>query len=122
MLLLAALAASAALSLPAVASADDGEVRKAGSCTGSSSMDVRIRTDDGKLHVELEIEGRRRGVAWSVILLRERRIVFRGVVRARKNSREVRLRRTFDDWFGRDSIVIRASGPRAETCRVSASI
>jgi hypothetical protein len=85
-------------------------------------MSVRIRADDGMLHVELEIEGRRRGATWSVILLRERRIAFRGDIRARKSSREVKLRRTLDDWFGRDSIVIRASGPRAETCRVSASI
>jgi hypothetical protein len=122
MLLLAALAASAALSLPAVASADDGEVRKAGSCTGSSRIDVRARADDGEIRVELEIEGRRRGASWSVILLRERRIAFRGVIRARESSREVRLRRTFADWFGRDSIVIRASGPLAETCRVSVSI
>jgi hypothetical protein len=122
MLLLAALAGSAALSLPAVASADDGEVRKAGSCTGSSRMDVRARADDGEIRVELEIEGRRRGASWSVILLRERRITFRGVIRARESSREARLRRTFADWFGRDSIVIRASGPLAETCRVSVSI
>ena len=123
MLLLAAVAACAALSLPSVASADDGrEVRKAGSCTASSKMSVRLRADDGKIRVELEIEGRQRGAAWNVILLRERRIAFRGVIRAREGSREVRLRRTFDDWFGRDSIVIRASGPRAETCRVSAAI
>jgi hypothetical protein len=123
MLLLAAVAACAALSLPSVASADDGgEVRKAGSCTASSTMSVRIRADDGKIRVELEIEGRRRGAAWNMIPLRERRIVFRGVVRARNGGSEARLRRTFDDWFGRDSIVIRASGPRAETCRVSAAI
>ena len=75
-----------------------------------------------QIRVELEIEGRQRGAAWNVILLRERRIAFRGVIRAREGSREVRLRRTLDDWFGRDSIVIRASGPRAETCRVSAAI
>jgi 2-methylaconitate cis-trans-isomerase PrpF len=123
MLLLAAVAACAALSLPSVASADDGgEVRKAGSCTASSTMNVRLRADDGKIRVELEIEGRQRGAAWTVILLRERRIAFRGVIHAREGSREARLRRTFDDWFGRDSIVIRASGPRAETCRVSAAI
>lgn len=123
MLLLAAVAACTALSLPSVASADDGkEVRKAGSCTASSKMNVRLRADDGRIRVELEIEGQQRGAAWNVILLRERRIVFRGVVRAREGSREVKLRRTFDDWFGRDSIVIRASGPRAETCRFTAAI
>jgi len=123
MLLLGAVATCAALSLPSVASADDGgDVRKAGSCTASSKMNVRLRADDGKIRVELEIEGRQHGAAWNVILLRERRIAFRGVIRARKGNREARLRRTLDDWFGRDSIVIRASGPRAEICRVSAAI
>jgi hypothetical protein len=122
LLVLTVAAACPALSLPAVASADDGEVRKAGSCTGSSEIDIRLRADDGKIRLELEIEARRPGAAWNVILLRERRIAFRGVVRARDGSRQARLRRTFEDWFGRDSFVIRASGPRAETCRVSAAI
>ncbi len=122
-LLLAAVAACAALSLPAVATADDGrDVRKTGSCTASSKMSVRLRADGKKIRVELEIEARQRGAAWNVILLRERRIAFRGVIRAPERSREARLRRTLDDWFGRDSIVIRASGPQAETCRVSAAV
>jgi hypothetical protein len=121
-LLLVAMAACAALSLPSVATADDGEVRKAGSCTASSKMSVRLRADGEEIRVELEIESRQRGAAWNVILLRERRIAFRGVIRARVGSREARLRRTLDDWFGRDLIVIRASSPRAETCRVSAAI
>ena len=123
MLLRVAVAACAALSLPAVATADDGrDVRRAGTCTASSKLSVRLRADGKTIRVELEIETRQRGTAWSVILLRERRIAFRGVIRAREGSREVRLRRTLDDWFGRDSIVIRASGPRAETCRVSAAV
>ena len=122
-LLLAAVAACAALSLPSVASPDDGrDVRKAGTCTAGSRMSVRLRADGERIRVELEIEGRQRGANWNVILLRERRIAFRGVIRAREGSREVRLRRTLDDWFGRDSIVIRASGPLAETCRVSAAV
>jgi hypothetical protein len=120
MLMLAAVAAGLALSVPTVAFAADREVRKAGSCTGSSRMEIRLRADDGKIRLELEIEARRAGAAWSVILLRERRIAFRGVVRAR--GREAKVRRTFEDWFGRDSFVIRASGPRSETCRVSAAI
>ena len=120
---LGALATCAVLSAPAVASAGDGrETRKTVSCTASSRIEIRLRADDGKIRLELEIEARRTGVAWSVILLRERRIAFRGVVRARSGSREAKLRRTFADWFGRDSFVIRASGPIAETCRVSAAI
>lgn len=122
-IVLGAVAMCVALWLPAVATADDGdEVRKAGTCTGSSEIDIRLKDDGGKVRLELEIESRRAGAAWSVILLRERRIAFRGVVRAREGSRTARLRRTFDDWFGRDAFVVRASGPRAETCRVSAAI
>lgn len=121
LLLLAALVACAALVLPAVASADDGgEVRKAGTCTASSRMTIRLRHDDDRIRVELEIRTRRKGSAWNVILLHERRIAFRGVIRSRGDT--VRLRRSIADWFGRDSIVVRASGLRLESCRVSAAV
>ena len=123
MLLLAVVAACAALSLPAVATADDdNEVRKAGMCTASSRIDIRLRAEDDEIRIDLEIRTQQRRSAWSVILLRERRTVFRGVIRSRDGSRTVKLRRTIDNWFGRDSIVVRASGPRLETCRVSATV
>ena len=122
MLLLAAVAACAALSLPAVATADDDtEVRKTGTCTASSRITIRVRADDDEIRIDLEIRARQRNTAWNVILLRERRTVFRGVIRSR-DSRTVKLRRTIDNWYGRDSIVVRASGPRLETCRVSATV
>jgi hypothetical protein len=121
LLLLAALAACAPLVLPAVATADDdGEVRKVGTCTASSRMTIRLRPDDDAIRVELEIRTRREGSAWNVILLHERRTAFRGVIRSRGDT--VRLRRTIANWFGRDSFVVRASGPRLETCRVSAAV
>ncbi len=122
MLLLAAVAACAALSLPAVATADDEkEVRKAGTCTASSRIAIRVRADGDEIRIDLEIRAQRRNTAWRVILLRERRTVFNGVIRSR-DSRTAKLRREIDDWFGRDSIVVRASGPRLETCRVSATV
>jgi hypothetical protein len=121
LLLLAALAACAALVLPAVATADDDEeVRKAGTCTASSTMTIRLWPDEDEIRVELQIRSRRKGSAWNVILLHERRTAFRGVIRSRGDT--VRLRRTIANWFGRDSIVVRASGPRLETCRVSAAV
>jgi hypothetical protein len=123
MVLLAVVAACAALSLPAVAAADDDkEVRKAGTCTASSRINIRVRADGDEIRIELEIRTQRRNSAWSVILLRERRTVFRGVIRSRDDSRTARLRREIDDWYGRDAIVVRASGPRRETCRVSATV
>jgi hypothetical protein len=122
MLLLAAVAACAALSLPAVATADDDrDVRKAGTCTASSRINIRLRADGDEIRIDLEIRTQRRNTAWSVILLRERRTVFKGVIRS-GDSRTAKLRREIDDWYGRDSIVVRASGPRLETCRVSATV
>jgi hypothetical protein len=115
-------AACAALSLPAVAAADDREVRKTGACTASSEIDIRLRAEKGVIRIELEIEAERPATAWSVIVLHERRVAFRGVIRARGGSRSARLRRTFADLFGRDSVVVRASGPRLESCRVSAAV
>jgi hypothetical protein len=125
MFLLTGVAICAALSLPAHAAADDDrrEVRKAGTCTASSRVNIRLRAEDGEIRVEVEIETRRATAAWKVILLHDRRIVYRGSVYAGSGGgRSLRLRRTLADWFGLDTIVVRASGPRLETCRVSATV
>ena len=122
---LTGVAICAALSLPAVATADDDrrEVRKTGTCTASSTVSIRLRAEDGEIRVEVEIETRRPTSSWNVILLHERKIVFRGPIRAQSGgNRSVRLRRTIADWFGPDTIVVRASGPRVETCRVTATV
>ena len=110
----------AALALPVAAAADD-DVRRTGSCTRSSEIELELRADDGAIRVELEIETGRRRARWRVILLHERRTVFRGFVRTRSNG-SLELRRSVPDWFGTDTVVVRASGPRAETCRVSAAL
>jgi hypothetical protein len=110
----------AALALPLPGRADDGDdVRREGTCTRSSSIELRLRSDDDRIRVELEIEPARRG-RWSVILLHERRIAYRGTMRGSGESIEVR--RTVPDWFGSDAFVVRATGPRSETCRVTATL
>jgi hypothetical protein len=113
----------AALAFPVAATADDGpdDVRRSGSCSRSSEIELRARTDDDVIEVELEIETPRRGSRWSVILLHERRIAFRGSVRTRSNGK-IELERSVPDWFGVDLLVARASGPRGESCRVSARL
>lgn len=113
----------AALVLPISGLADDGrdDVRKTGTCSGSSTVKLRLRSDDDLIRIELEIEAGRRGANWTVILLHERRIVYRGVVRAR-NDGSVELRRTVPDWFGSDAVTARATGPRSESCRASAEL
>jgi hypothetical protein len=102
--------------------ADDGDdVRRERPCTRSSEIELRLRADDGAIRVEVRIDAERSG-RWNVIVLHERRIAFRGVVPSSRSSDDVRLRRSVADWFGRDAVTVRASGPRSETCVVSATI
>jgi 2-methylaconitate cis-trans-isomerase PrpF len=110
---------AAALAGPAAAN-DARDARVRSECSRGSEAELRLRTDDGELRVELRIESPP-GARWSVILLRERRIVFRGSVRATRSS-GARVRRTLRDLYGRDRVVVRASGPRSETCRISATV
>ena len=124
-LVIAAAACAAALAAPvqaAPADDDDREARVTGACSRTSEIRLRVRADDRTLRVELRIDTRRRGAPWSVVLLHERRIAFRGVVRTTRSSGSARLRRTVRDLFGRDTLVVRASGPGRETCRVRATL
>lgn len=122
-MLVLAIALCGVLVLPgvAVASDDEREVRRSGTCTGSSSVALRVRVDDDELELELEIETRQTAGRWQAIVLHDRRTAFRGIV-PRRNSRSVRLRRTLRNLYGRETITVRASGPRAETCRISVSV
>jgi hypothetical protein len=101
---------------------EDDDVRVAGSCSGASEASLRLRADDGAIRVELRIDTGRARATWRVVLLHERRIDYRGSLRTSSSSRSLRLRITVADWFGSDTIAARATGPRGETCRASATI
>jgi len=119
------LTVGAVLAVPPGAAAragDDREVRVRGVCSRGSEVELRARSDDGSIRIELRIDTGRRGATWAVILLHERRIVFRRLVRTTRSSGSLRLRRVARDFYGRDTIVVRASGPRREVCRVAATL
>jgi hypothetical protein len=112
------------LAIPFGAAADDGddrEVRVSRSCSRGSETMLRARTDDGSIRVEIRIDPSRPG-AWRVIFLHERRIAYRGTLRPSSSSGTIRLRRTVRDLYGRDSLVIRSSGPRGESCRIAVEL
>ena len=104
---------------PAVAD-DRGDVRVRGSCTGSSAARLRVRADDGRLRVEFELSTRGRATRWQVVVVRERRLAWRGTVRA--GSSGVKVRRELVDWYGSDTIAVRARSGRGETCRATATV
>ena len=75
-----------------------------------------------ELRVDLELRTGRRAAPWTVVIVHERQLVFRGSLRTSTSSATLTVRRTIVDWFGEDALSIRATGPGGETCRVSATI
>jgi hypothetical protein len=125
-MLLAAVLAAALLAVVPAARADGGgggddrvELRREARCSASSRATLRVRAEDGRISVEVEIEARRKRAPWAVMLLHERRVVFAGRLRASASRGSLKLRRSVDDWFGPDAVVVRATGSAGESCRLS---
>lgn len=124
---LPALVVALALAVPAAAEADDGEdrddVRVTASCSRAGEAELRLRRrDDDRVRLDFELRDAQRAGRWLVVVVHERRLVFRGSVRASRSSGRLSLRRTFPDFFGEDTVRVRASGPRGATCRLSATL
>lgn len=94
------------------------DVRVAGSCGRGASAELRLKADDGGIEVEYRVRRGRSGERWSVVLVHERRVTWRGRVTTRDSG--LRVRRMLPDLGGADEITARAAGPRGLTCHASA--
>ena len=101
--------------------ADDDRGRVEFRCSRGSEAELRVRVRGSQIRVELDIDVERPGGAWRVILLHERRTAFRGTLRP-GSSGSIRLRRTVPNWFGTDTVTVRATAARGETCRATAVV
>jgi hypothetical protein len=99
-------------------SADDDRSRVETRCSRGSEAELRLRARGSRIGVELDIDVERPGGSWRVIVLHERRIAFRGTFQPVSGS--IRLRRTVPNWFGTDTVSVRATAARGETCRATA--
>ena len=63
-----------------------------------------------------------RGERWRVVLVHERRVVWRGRARTRSGSGSFRIRRSVPDFAGADQVSVRASGPRGNTCQATTAV
>jgi hypothetical protein len=120
-------AALAAVLGAGVAAADDGErgrhdVRVAGSCGRGASAELRLKADDGRIEVEFEVDHDRVGAFWRVVLVHERRVVWRGTVRTKKPSGSFDVERRVRDLPGADTLSVRAWGPHGVTCRAAGTL
>jgi hypothetical protein len=129
-LTLSALVLLTALAAPLAARADDGDgssseadVRVELSCSATSRVRLRVRErDDDGLRVEVDVRTPRRGTTWAVTAVHERRLALRTTRRTSLASGSFSLRFTVPDWPGRDTVTVRATGPRGELCRASATV
>jgi len=99
----------------------DDDVRVTGKCTGGVRSSMRVRTRDEGIEVRFEVERGRVGT-WSVTLVHERRVAWRGKYRIRRAGGSFEIRRTVADLPGADSFTARALGPRGITCRADATL
>jgi hypothetical protein len=101
--------------------AADDEVRVAGVCGGTTVATLRAKPDDGRLEVRFKVERAQAG-DWTIVLVHERRVAWRGSALARSGSRSFEVRRWLADLAGADTVVARAWGPRGVTCRATATV
>jgi hypothetical protein len=118
--LASALAALAALVAAPAAVAKDGDVLRAGRCTGPSTSKIKLSEEDGRIEVEFEVDQNRNDVRWNVVLSQNGRRVARlaRVTRGPSGSFEARV--VARNRTGVDSFAATATR-RGETCRARAS-
>ncbi|HZO07624.1 MAG TPA: hypothetical protein VFB52_14640 [Solirubrobacterales bacterium] len=108
--------------LSATATANDADVKRAGTCSGNTSAKIKLSPDDGRIETEFEVDQNRNGVTWRVVLRRNGAVAVRtqGTTRGPSGSFEVERRLT--DGQGTDTVTARAVSPSGEVCTAQASI
>lgn len=117
--------AVALLALPAAALAggNDAEVRKAGSCDGSSTAKIKVKEDDGRLEVEFEVDQNRNGKTWKVKIKDNGAVAFKGKAVTKPPSGSFSVEKRIADRPGKDSIVATGKNPASgERCVARASL
>jgi hypothetical protein len=104
---------------------DDGgrtEVRVGGTCGRGATSKLRLRGRDGAIRVQFEVDHNRSGASWRVVLVQDRRIVWRGRARTRGSGASFEIERSLRDLPGADQVSARAWGPRGVTCAATATL
>ncbi len=108
---LACLTASIAATGTVAASAhddDDDRVIRTGSCSGSADWKLKVKTDDGRLEVEGEVDSNVAGQRWRWTLRHNGSVTDRGVGTTTARSGSFEVERTIVDLAGTDRVAFRA--------------
>lgn len=96
---------------------DDNEVRTSGSCSGASNWDLKAKSDDGRIEIELEVDTNRNGRRWAVRIGDNGHRVFTGHRVTRAPSGSWTVEKKIANRKGADRIRAVARNPRTgERC------
>ena len=100
---------------PADARGDD-EVIKRGACSGSADWKLKVKTDDGRLEVEGEVDSNVSGQRWAWTIKHNGSVSARGTSTTSGPSGSFEVERRVVNLSGTDRIVFRAAHD-GQTCR-----
>src|SRR6476660_10254877 len=111
-----------ALTVLAFAQGGPGDARATGVCSGNATSTLRLKSDDGRIEVRFAIEHAPAGNPWRVVLVQERRVVWKGTARIGRPGGSFEVRRLLRDLPGADTVTASAWAPRGAVCRVAATL
>ncbi len=95
---------------------DDDRVIRTGSCSSGARWKLKVKTDDGRLEVEGEVDTNRAGQAWAWTLRHNGSVSARGTSTTTARSGSFEVERKIVDLAGTDRVVFRATYS-GQTCR-----
>lgn len=98
------------------------DVRTAATCGRGASAKLRVKADHGALEVEYRVRRTHAGERWSVALIHERRVAWRGSATTSSRQHGFRIRRTLPNYPGADEVSARAVNRRGLTCQATATL
>ena len=105
------------------AQADDRDVVRHGSCSGSTDWKIEAGHDDGRIEVESEIDSNRAGQSWRWALRHDGKVAATGRSRTAGRSGSFEVERTLRNTAGSDGFSFRAVNPATgEVCVARVSL
>jgi hypothetical protein len=109
------------LPFAAPAAAKDGDILRAGTCTGASTSKIKLSQENRRIEVEFEVDQNRNGVRWTVVLRRNGVRIARLVRVTRPPSGSFEARRLARNGAGAEVIRARAVSRSGEVCTARAT-
>ena len=98
------------------------DVRVVAACSKGVAAELRLKSEEREIELRFKLRQTRGSSVWRVALVQERRVVWKGTLQTRRQSRSFELRRALQDLPGDDTVTASAWGPRGLGCRAIATL